>query len=143
MRQGPSSITGEDFEARLGRPNLPALEGYFGHPLPGALRALYGDMALVASSDLQISVANPVVNEPKCYVAWFEPGDLQTLVKVPVSCSGLFPFAGNGAGDQYFVDPKQPDPEVMYFLHETESLKGLGIRLSEFLAAPRGPVDPI
>ncbi len=55
-------------------------------------------------------------------------------------CEGLFPIANNGAGDEFLIDLRDPDPEVLYHLHETGEKRGTGARLSAFVSAPRRPV---
>ena len=42
-----------------------------------------------------------------------------------------------GAGDQFLVNPREADPEVLYHFHETSEFFGLGVTLSDFLKAPR------
>jgi len=76
-----------------------------------------------------------------CFIAWFMPGDADTLDAVRPGCEGLFPIADNGAGDQYLVDPRQADPEIVYHLLETRERIALGVTLSRFLAAPRHPAQ--
>ena len=66
-----------------------------------------------------------------------EPGDIETLKDPWPGCEGLFPIGNNGAGDQFLVDLSEPDPEVIYYLHETSDRRGIGVTLTEFLAAPR------
>lgn len=137
-RDAQGAAESAKFERRRRSPNLAAIEKHLGQSLPSALHALYRDQALVLSNDVLIGVPNPVENEDECYVAWFEPGDLENFTSHPwPGCEGLFRIANNGAGDQFLVDPRQPDPEVLYYLHESAQLNGIGVSLSAFLAAPR------
>lgn len=71
----------------------------------------------------------------------FEPADAQAATAHPwPGCEGLFPFANNGVGDRYLVDPRISDPPVVYLLHETGEIVELGVPLSAFLRAPRRAV---
>jgi hypothetical protein len=127
----------EAFKKRLAAPDLDGLERHLGHPIPASLRALYDDHELIMSFDILIAVPNPLEQDEECYIAWFEPGDAESLRDAWPGCEGLFPIANNGFGDQYLVDPRQPDPEVITYDHETGERRGLGVTLSEFLVAPR------
>jgi hypothetical protein len=42
-----------------------------------------------------------------------------------------------GASDQFLVNPREADPEVLYHFHETGEFFRLGVTLSDFLKAPR------
>jgi hypothetical protein len=127
----------EAFEKRLANPDLDGLERRWGHPLPASLRALYNDQELINSKDVLIGVPNPGEPGEDCYVAWFEPGDVESLDAVWPGCEGLFPIANNGFGDQFLIDPKEPDPPVFFHLHESGERLAIGVTLSAFLAAPR------
>ncbi len=130
----------EAFKKRLASPDLDGLERHLGHPLPASLRTLYSDHDLIMSYDILIAVPNPLEQGDESYIAWFEPGDVASLGAAWPGCEGLFPIASNGAGDQFLIDPRRPDPEVIYHRHETGERRGLGVTLSAFLAAPRRPV---
>lgn len=137
-RQAEDAAIAAELERRLRSPDLAAIEKHLGHPLPRSLHALYADQELVLSDDVLIGVPNPVEKDSECYVAWFEPGDLQNLLaqRWP-GCEGLFPIA---TGDEFLVELRDPDPEVLYHLHETGEKRGTGARLSAFVSAPRRPV---
>ena len=135
-----SNAEREEFSRRLRSPDLSAVEKHLGHTLPRSLHALYQDQALLQSDDVLIGVPNPIEGASECYVAWFEPGDIKTFDSPWPGCQGLFPIANNGAGDQFLVDPREVDPEVIYHLHESGKKAGIGVTLSAFLAAPRRPV---
>lgn len=101
---------------------------------------MYQDRELINAHDVLIGIPNPLEKSKECYIAWFEPADLENLLAPRPGCEGLFPIANNGAGDQFLIDLRQADPEVIYYLHETGERKEIGARLSAFLAAPRRPV---
>jgi len=129
------------FRHRMNNPEFEALEKYFAHSLPPSLRELYVDSDLINSENISIKVPNLLEKEPECFIAFFEPATSEACESHWPGCEGLFAFANNGLGDQYLVDPRQPDPEVVYYLHETGKKKSLGVTLSQFLSAPRGVVE--
>ena len=140
-RKTAQALEAAEFERRQSSPNLAEVEEHLGHALPRSLHALYQDKALALSSDLLIGVPNPATDEKECYVAWFEPGDLKNYTSDPwPGCEGLFRIGNNGAGDQFLVDPREDDPEVIYYLHESAHKRPIGTRLSGFITAPRRPV---
>jgi hypothetical protein len=103
---------------------------------------MYQDHKLIMSDDVLIGVPNPIGKEDECYICWFQPADVQNLDDAWPGCEGLFPIANNGAGDQFLVDLRQADPEIIYHLHETGERRGIGVTLSAFLAAPRRRYSP-
>ena len=135
--QGADMKAGQAFDERRRRPALAALAARLGHRLPASYEALYADQDLVRGDDWVIEVPNRATGDEDCYLTWFEPADLETLSSVPSSCEGLLPFADNGLGDLYLIDPRQPDPDVIYFSHENDATFAIGTRLADFLAAPR------
>jgi hypothetical protein len=135
-----ANAASEQFARRLASPDLAGLERHLGHALPASFRAMYQDRELILSDDVLIDVPNPLEGDEECYVAWFQPADVESVGEVPPDCDGLFPIADNGAGDKFLVDLRQTDPEVIYYLHETGERKGIGVTLSAFLRAPRRPV---
>ena len=139
-RRTKSALAAEKYLKRLGSPDFEGMERHLGHRLPESFYALYGDTDLVRSEDLLIAVPNPLERSEDSYIAFFQPADRETLDDPWPGCEGLFPFANNGAGDQFLVNLGQPDPEVVYYLHETGEKGSLGVPLSAFIAAPRRPV---
>lgn len=130
----------EQFKRRLHSPDLDGLEQQPGHPLPASFGALYQNRDLIQTNDLLIAVPNPLEGADECYIAWFRPANVESLREVWPGCEGLFPIADNGAGDRFLVNLCEPDPEVVYYLHDRGERRGLGVALSTFLAAPRRPV---
>jgi SMI1-KNR4 cell-wall len=125
------------FQKRLAAPDLDGLERHLGHRLPASLRALYEDHELIMACDVLVAVPNPLDESDESYIAWFQPGDVETLKTAWPGCEDLFPIADNGFGDQFLVDPRDPDPEVIVYAHESGERQSLGVTLSAFLAAPR------
>ncbi len=136
-RRATAAAAAERFKTRLMNPDFAALEKHFRTSLPASFRAMYQHLELINSDDLLIGVPNPVEKSDECYVAWFIPADVESTRSSWPGCEGLFPFADNGAGDQFLVDLRQSDPEVIYYTHENAKSKSLGVSLSTFLAAPR------
>jgi hypothetical protein len=129
----------ERYSKRLNNPDFRALEAYFRHPLPEPLKALYKDKSRINSENIFIDVPNPGERESESYIAFFEPLDMDSVRRPWPGCEKLLPFANNGAGDMFIVDPTQPDPEVLYYLHENRKIIGLGVTMSKFLMAPSHP----
>jgi hypothetical protein len=128
------------FEHNLSNPDFEALEDHSGSSLPASLKELYSNKTLIKSTDILIGVPNPLEKEEECYVAFFEAAMADGAVSPWPGCEVLFPFANNGAGDQYLIDPRHADPEVIYHRHETGEKQAIGVTLSQFLRASRRPV---
>src|SRR5690606_38729255 len=111
----------------LDHPDFEAVENYFGHPLPATLKELYADKQLIRSEDILIGVPDPHDGGNECYVAFFEPAKLENAEATGAVCDGMFAFASNGAGDLYMIDPKEADPAVIYYLHESGERRAVGV----------------
>jgi hypothetical protein len=131
----------EKYRRRLNSPDFGELETYFRHPLPDALKALYQDKPRINSEYILIDVPNPGELESESFIAFFEPLDMDSVRHPWPGCEKLLPFANNGAGDMFMVDPTHTDPEVLYYLHESRKIIGLGVTISKFLMAPYHPVS--
>jgi hypothetical protein len=67
----------------------------------------------------------------------FEPVDAEHLNGVVwPGTEGYYAFANNGAGDKYLIDPRQSDPDVIYYEHETGKTRPVGATLSRFITVP-------
>ncbi|HSR10725.1 MAG TPA: SMI1/KNR4 family protein [Thermodesulfobacteriota bacterium] len=126
----------ERYDRRMKSPDFASLETYFGHPLPEALKALYRNKNRIAMENTLVSIPNPAEGTRESFIAFFIPLDLDSVKNPWPGCEGLLPFADNGAGDAFLIDPAHSDPEVTYYLHEEKRRVGLGVPLSQFLAAP-------
>jgi len=69
----------EKFKRRLESPDLDGLEQHLGRPLPVSFRAMYRDRGLILSNNLLIAVSNPLEPAHECYIAWFEPADIENF----------------------------------------------------------------
>jgi hypothetical protein len=136
-RRSSAAAAAEGYKKRLMNPDFAALEKHFCTPLPASFRTMYQNLELINSDDLLIEIPNPAERSRECYVAWFMPADVESAQDPWPGCEGLFPFADNGAGDEFLVDLRQADPEVIYHTHENDKSQGLGVSLSTFLVAPR------
>ena len=54
---------------------------------------------------------------------------------------GYYAFANDGTDDKYLIDPRQSDPDVLYYEHETTKIRPVGATLSQFIAARRNHDD--
>ena len=50
---------------------------------------------------------------------------------------GFFPFANDGCGNRYILNPGEPDPVVYFYDHELHERESLNVSLSQFLATKR------
>src|SRR5438552_8882217 len=114
------------YEQSLDNPAFDVLEQHFKHPLPASLKKLYSNKDLIHKTDILVAVPNPIEKEKECHIAFFEPATAPHAASPSPSCEGLFAFANNGAGDQFLVDPRQADPEVIYYLHDTGEKNAIG-----------------
>ena len=102
---------------------------------------MYRDRQLIMSDNILIGVPNPVDGGDQ-FSRGLVPafGDVENVGAAWRGCEGLFPIADNGSGNQFLVDLRQADPDVIYHLHETGQRRQIGVTLSQFLAAARRPV---
>lgn len=126
-----------EFERRLRAPDFLALERSIGVPLPPAVTLLYGDHPLVLGDGWRIAVANEGQGSPDSYLACFQPADLRSLRALGGGDARWLAFANDGTGDEYLVDLRQSDPDVIYLRHETGERFPLGVTLAQFIGLPR------
>jgi hypothetical protein len=117
------------FEERQLHPDFAAFATRYGCEPPPSLLRLYEDRATVLDENFEVVAPS---GDPY-FVAWFEP---MNEPEWP-DREGLYSFANDGCGNQFLVNPKESDPEVYFYDHEMGQSEDLGMRLSEFLAAPR------
>jgi hypothetical protein len=117
------------FEHRQLHPDYAAFTSHYGCEPPSVLRQLYEDREMVLDGEFEIRLPP----RKTWFVAWFEPMEEGSWVDV----DGFYSFANDGSGNLYLVRPQEADPEVFFLDHETGKREGLGVRLSEFLAAKR------
>ena len=136
---GPDPAATARFRQRQVKPDFQAFERHFGYGPPGPLRDLFSEPALFTEDrDMFTVVLKTGALPTRWFVAWIEPMDKEHLAAQPwPGTEGLYPFADNGAGDRYLIDPRNPDPDVLYYEHETGKTKAVGVKLSMFLAAER------
>jgi hypothetical protein len=130
-----------EFERKLLNPNFAALEAAIGAPLPLAVLPLYRSRELLLGYGWRFSVANDGQTSSDSTIAFFQPAEVASLRDLGDGDTCWFAFANDGTGDEYLVDLKLPDPEVIYLQHETGKQFRLGVTLAQFLAQPRQPVD--
>ena len=134
-----NKATAERFRKRQRNPNFDAFRKHFACDLPQALGSLFAEQEIFSNDKDMFDVVIPSgKSERRWFVAWIEPVDEEHFK----SCrwpgtEGFYAFANNGAGDQYLIDPKQEDPEVFYYEHETAKKKSVGVTLSQFVSAKR------
>ena len=129
----------ERFRARQRSPDFDLFRRHFGCEAPQALRTLFADRSLFTDTNEGFEVVLPGAGgETRWFIAWVEPMDAEHLNGVVwPGTKGYYAFANDGMGDRYLIDPRQSDPEVVYYEHETAKTRPVGATLSRFIAAPR------
>ena len=139
---GPSEVDikehNERFRTRQLNPDSEAFRQKYGVNPPESLKELYRRTEIFSPDwdSLKSVVTDETGMERTFYFAWIEPMDKEFLNKPPwPGTEGCFSFANDGAGDQYLIDPKQTDPEVFYYQHESARKTGTGVKLSQFASS--------
>jgi hypothetical protein len=117
------------FEHRQLHPDYAAFAAHYGCEPPPPLRRLYEDRETVLADNFEVIVPS---GDPY-FVAWFEPMNEPEWPDL----DGFYSFANDGCGNQFLINPRESDPEVFFNDHETGERESLGLRLSQFLVAPR------
>ena len=126
-----------EFERRLGNPEFAAVEKAAGCALPNAVRLLYADLELVLGQDWHIACENPGQQQDGCHIAYFQPVAPASLRSLRDGDGAWLAFANDGAGDEYLVDLREREPEVVYLQHDSGEAFGLRTTLGDFLRLPR------
>jgi hypothetical protein len=129
------------FRERQRTPDFELFRRHFECEPPQALRALLGDPPLFTGTGDAFDVVLPGPGgDTRWFVAWVEPVDAEHLNGVVwPGTAGYYAFANNGTGDKYLIDPRERDPSVLYYEHETAKTRPVGATLSQFIAARRLP----
>ena len=142
----PDPGANERFRERQRHPDFDLFRRQFGCEPPPALRALFAEQALFTDDGDTFEVVLPGrEGETRWSVAWIEPMDAEHLRGVVwPGTEGYYAFANDGSGDKYLIDPRESDPTVLYYEHETARTRPVGVTLSHFIAAridhdERGP----
>jgi len=122
------------FNQRQVQPDFAAFRSRFGCDVPLVLHSLQSDPVRMREGDFDVHL--PSSPDPH-YVAWFEPMDDEHMSFVWPGTEGFYPFANDGCGNAYLVNPRDADSEVSFYDHETGEREPLAVRLSEFLSAKR------
>jgi hypothetical protein len=137
---GKNKAAEELFRKRQLNPDFEAFRQHFGCEPPQALKSLFAEPELFTNDKdiFEIAVPSETGQEKRWFVAWIDAIDKEHLKSRNwPGTEGFYAFANNGAGDQYLIDPKQEDPEVFYYEHETGKKKSVGVTLSQFVSAKR------
>ena len=135
----PTPDATERFRARQRSPDYDLFRRRFGCEPPRALTTLLADPSLLTSAGETFEVVLPGPHgDTRWFVAWVEPIDAEHLGgAVWPGTEGYYDFANDGSGDKYLIDPRESDPQVFYYEHETARTRPVGATLSRFIAAPR------
>jgi hypothetical protein len=123
----------ERFKERQRTPDFELFRRRFDCEPPRSLRALLEDFR----DEFDVVLTGPG-GDTRWFVAWVEPVDAEHLNGVVwPGTEGFYAFANDGAGDMYLIDPRERDPDVIYYEHETAKTRPVGATLSQFIAARR------
>ncbi len=128
------------FIERQHNPKFELIEAHFGHPVPNALKALYKDTSQLDERDFTITIMSSD-GARQWFIGDFSPIDEESLKFFP-GFEKYLEIANDASEGLYFIDPTQPDPEVLYFDMESYEVTPCGAALSVFLTAPRRPGYP-
>jgi len=129
------------FKERLRQPNLDAVAKHFGCSLPRALVALYQDQVELMRANFEVAPSAGASKSVRWFIAFYEPADAESTQLSWPGCEKYFPFANDGCGNDYLVDPTLDDPPVKFHDHETGEMSHVCNTLSQFLAWPRLEVE--
>ncbi|WP_013627115.1 SMI1/KNR4 family protein [Rubinisphaera brasiliensis] len=125
------------FLQRLANPDFAFVERHFGCALPDRLKQLYADTEELNRSGFEIVPPKEQDDTEPVYVAFYEPADEESLKYRFHDGDTYFAFANDGCGNDYMIDPHEPDPPVLYHDHETGEVTPVAARFSEFMSWER------
>ena len=132
---GPTPGATERFRERQRTPDFALFQRHFDCEPPQALQTLLADSETHDAFDVVLPGPE---GDARWFVAWVEPVDAEHLNGVSwPGTETYYAFANDGKGDMYLIDPRERDPKVLYYDHETSKTRPVGATLSEFIAAPR------
>ena len=133
-REAELQAYGERFKHRQVQPDFAAFTERYGCEVPPELRLLVSDSAWMRESEFNVQL--PSSPDPY-YVAWFDPMDDEHMSVIWPGTEGFYPFANDGCGNSYLVNPRNSHLEVSFYDHEAGERELLSASLSEFLTAKR------
>jgi len=124
----------EKHDRSLRRPDCAAFTARYGCPPPPVLRQLYESADTNLDGDFELKLDS---FSKAFFVAYFLGMSHENMSLVWPGTEGFFPFASDGSGNRYVVDPAGADPTVYFYDHEIQQRESLKMSLSQFLAAER------
>lgn len=129
------------FKERRLNPDFATIEAHFNHRFPEALRQLYNNKEEILRHDFEV-IAPESATPPSCwYIAYYQPADMENICDAWPGREAFYPFADDGGGNGYLVDPTLSDPPVLFHDHDTGELVRVAERASEFLKWPKRAVE--
>jgi hypothetical protein len=128
------AVADERYEKGLRQPDHTAFVARYGCPAPPALRQLYESSDRDLEGDFEVKLG--AFPKP-FFVAYFMGIAEENMSLVWPGMEGYFPFASDGSGNRYLVNPRETDPNVYFYDHERQKAESLEISLSQFLAVKR------
>jgi hypothetical protein len=141
FHRSPSKAKREEysrrFEQRLLNPDFPAVEACVGCKLPDEVKKLYANKDEICQENFEVVLRQKEDSGGIWTVAFYLPADMEEMGDLSQDGNKLFPFANDGCGNEYLIDPRASGSEVVFHDHETGEFTRLGVNLTEFLSAPR------
>ncbi|MCP4712604.1 MAG: hypothetical protein GY869_28600 [Planctomycetes bacterium] len=114
------------YQERLLNPDFDALERYYGHPLPRAIKDLYEDQEELFRQDFKVAESTDTHELDRYTILRYHPADMESLSEAWSGCEEYFAFASDSLGNTYMIKPDCDDPAVVGF-----SLGGRVFHLSD------------
>jgi hypothetical protein len=125
------------FVERLQAPDFPAVEKELGRPLPACVQALYANPEELLRGDFEVAAGSDAEPDRRWYVGFYRPADGESARASWAGLGKYFAFADDGCGNPYVIDPKDDDPAVLFFDHETGEFSPVCDHFSEFMSWAR------
>ena len=137
--QSPAEMAeySQRFTERLHQPDFGALESHYGASVPAALRALYSNSEELGRGDFEVAPRIDADEEDRWFMEFYQPADSEALKVFWPGTERYFAFADDGAGNEYLIDPRLPDPPVQFHDHETGEFSPVCDSFVEFMTWPR------
>ena len=133
-----SAIAEELYKQSLRQPDYAAFAAHYGCQPPPPLQQLYENADSNLEGDFELYL--PSFPKP-FFIAYFMGIGNENMSIVRPGTEGFFPFANDGCGNRYIVNPREADPIVYLYDHEIHKRESLDVTLSKFLAAKRTKAD--
>ena len=126
----------DEYAQELINPDWGFVEDHFGVEMPEALKQFYSAQESVLLADFDIETPIDVDSSPRIHIEAFSVIGDSPYFTVPGN-ERFLSIASDGGGGTYQFDPKEQDPEVYLYYVDGSGRFTTGMKLDEFLTAPR------